>query len=1066
MTTLTIGTWNVRTLLDNPSANRPERRTALIARELDRYSIQISALCETRLANEGQLSETKAGYTFFWSGRGSDERREAGVGFAIKSNLVGKLTSLPKGINDRLISLRLPLRGNRHATLISAYAPTMTNLEETKDKFYDDLESLLATVPKEDKLLILGDFNARVGTDHKTWEGTIGRNGVGKSNSNGHLLLRTCAAHDLLITNTIFRLPNRNKTSWMHPRSKHWHLIDYVIVRKKDRQDVRVTKAMCGADCWTDHRLIISRLNISIQPRRRPQGKRFNKRLNVTKLERPSVHQTFRNDLDAQLEGLNLGLKRADEDWAAFRDVVYNSALEHLDINQRKHQDWFDENDADIQKLLEEKRKAFRAHQQDPKSTSKEAAYKSIKNKVQRKLREMQDSWLSRKADEIQKHADTNNHRRFYDALKTIYGPQPHGTSPLLNADGSTLLTDKNAILQRWAEHFNSVLNRASTINSEAIDRMPQVPINTELAEPPTESEITAAVKLLSNNKAPGSDSIPAEIYKAGGPVMIRKLSELFKSMWEQESIPQELKDATIVHLYKRKGNRQSCDNHRGISLLAIAGKILARVLLNRLIIHLENGHLPETQCGFRKSRGTIDMIFAERQLQEKCQEQHQDLYTTFVDLTKAFDTVSRKGLWRIMEKFGCPSKFINMVRQFHDGMQARVLDDGDCSEAFPVTNGVKQGCVLAPTLFSMMFTAMLSDAFCDDHDTSIGFRYRTDGRLLNAIRLQAKTKVTKDGVRDLLFADDCALNAATEAKMQQSMDRFASSCRNFGLTISTKKTEVMFQPAPQQRYMKPNITVEGETLKAVDNFTYLGSAISRSVNIDTEVDTRIAKASAAFGRLRVSVWDRRGIKLPTKLKVYNAAVLPTLLYACETWTVYERHAKKLNRFHINCLRQLLKITWRDKIPDTDVLDQAGMTSIHTLLRRAQLRWAGHIVRMQDTRLPKKLFYGELADGKRSRGRPKLRFKDTLKASMKNFNIDTKTWEVLAKDRSSWRCRVSEGAASYELSRISGAQKKRELRKSRANSQIQNPAEHMCLICGRAFRARIGLISHSRTHVT
>ena len=106
--------------------------------------------------------------------------------------------------------------------------------------------------------------------------------------------------------------------------------------------------------------------------------------------------------------------------------------------------------------------------------------------------------------------------------------------------------------------------------------------------------------------------------------------------------------------MYKRKGNRQACDNHRGISLLSIAGKILARVLLNRLIDHMEQDLLPETQCGFRAGRGTADMIFAARQLQEKCQEQHRDLYMGFVDLTKAFDTVNREGLWKIMEKFGC----------------------------------------------------------------------------------------------------------------------------------------------------------------------------------------------------------------------------------------------------------------------------------------------------------------------------------------------------------------------------------------------------------------------------
>ena len=112
------------------------------------------------------------------------------------------------------------------------------------------------------------------------------------------------------------------------------------------------------------------------------------------------------------------------------------------------------------------------------------------------------------------------------------------------------------------------------------------------------------------------------------------------------EAIPQDLKDASIIHLYKRKGNPLVCDNHRGISLLSIAGKILAKILLNRLNAHLDQaGLIPESQCGFRKDRGTIDMIFTARQLQEKCQEQNLDLYMTFVDLTKAFDTVSRDGL-------------------------------------------------------------------------------------------------------------------------------------------------------------------------------------------------------------------------------------------------------------------------------------------------------------------------------------------------------------------------------------------------------------------------------------
>ena len=150
----------------------------------------------------------------------------------------------------------------------------MTNPDEVKDKFYDDLNSVISAAPQTDKLILLGDFNARVGTDHQTWKGVIGTEGPGKCNSNGFLLLRKSAEHELLITNTVFHLPFRRKISYMHPRSKQWHLTDYVIVRRKDRQDVRVTKTMCGADCWTDHRLVVSKLNLRIQPVRRPQGKK------------------------------------------------------------------------------------------------------------------------------------------------------------------------------------------------------------------------------------------------------------------------------------------------------------------------------------------------------------------------------------------------------------------------------------------------------------------------------------------------------------------------------------------------------------------------------------------------------------------------------------------------------------------------------------------------------------------------------------------------------------------------------------------------------------------------
>ena len=198
----------------------------------------------------------------------------------------------------------------------------------------------------------------------------------------------------------------------------------------------------------------------------------------------------------------------------------------------------------------------------------------------------------------------------------------------LVPPHGSTLLTDKDASLRRWTEHFNCVLNRPSSVNDNAINRLSQIECNDLLGEFPTVTETRKAIQHLSSGKAPGTDAIPAEVYKAGGLQMAEKVTELLQCMWGKEAISQNFKDASIIHLvYKRKGNPLVCDNHRSISLLSIAGKILAKILLNRLNAHLDKaGLIPESQRGFRKDRGTIDMIFTAGQLQEKCQEQNVDI--------------------------------------------------------------------------------------------------------------------------------------------------------------------------------------------------------------------------------------------------------------------------------------------------------------------------------------------------------------------------------------------------------------------------------------------------------
>nr|VZI32435.1 unnamed protein product [Spirometra erinaceieuropaei] len=400
-------------------------------------------------------------------------------------------------------------------------------------------------------------------------------------------------------------------------------------------------------------------------------------------------------------------------------------------------------------------------------------------------------------------------------------------------------------------------------------------------------------------------------------------------------------------------------------------------------------------------------MIFAARQLQEKCQEMRTHLYSTFVDLTKAFDTVNREGLWKIMQKFGCPERFTQMVRQLHDGMMARVTDNGAVSEEFAVTNGVDQGCVLAPTLFSFMFSVMLMDAYRDER-LGIRIAYMTDGHLLNQRRMHFKSRVSGTSVHELLFADDCALNTSSEEETQQSMDLFSAACENFGLVINTQKTV-----------------------------------------IDDEVAHRISKASQAFGRLQSTVWNRHGLQLSTKLKTYKAVILPTLLYGAETCTVYTKQARRLNHFHLSCLRRILMLNWQDRIPGTDVLERTGILSIYTMLRQMQLRWSGHLVRMDDERIRKRLFYGDVAMGSRCQGASANKPDQLGRARTRSTD--------LKEDSENGRCDLR--TQPHRSTKV-----KREARKSQLRPVRNADAQPLptCPRCQRTFRARIGLVRHLR----
>ena len=1026
------------------------RKTAVIDIELHRLNIDIAALQETRLPDSGSLQEKH--YTFFWQGKAEDETREYGVGFAVRNSLIRMITP-PNSGTERILKLQLTTTSGT-VNFICAYAPTLYSSSELKDTFYESLDVAVSGIPTTELVYILGDFNARVGANHEIWPLALGHHGVGKMNENGQRLLEFCSFHGLCVTNTFFQNKTCHKVSWRHPRSKHWHQLDLILTRRRSINNVCNTRAFHSADCDTDHSMIAAIVKL------KPKKVYRSKRIGQPKID--TCQTAYRAKNDEFIERLNMAMQNEGEHeaharWGSLKSTIYNAAIQTYGKKQHKNADWFEANITRMEPVIKAKRTALLNYKKDPDHQSLHRL-RTARNDAQKTARRCANDYWLQLSQKIQQASDIGDVRTMYQYIKQATGKPTKKCAPLKSKSGS-IIKNKNEQMDRWVEHYYDLYSHENIVSQEALNSLEVLPVMEELDMEPTMEELNRAIDALPSGKAPGADGIPPEVIKAGKSILLHPLHELLRLCWKEGQVPQEMRDSKIVTLYKNKGDRSDCNNYRGISLLSVVSKMFARVVLKRLQVLAERVY-PESQSGFRARRSTVDMIFSIRQLQEKCREQQMPLYTAFIDLTKAFDLVSRQGLFQLLEKIGCPPRLLSIIASFHNDMRGSVSYDGEISEPFLIKSGVKQGCVLAPTLFGIFFSLLLRFAFRQSEE-GIHLHTRSDGKLFNISRLRAKKNTRTILIRELLFADDAALVSHSETGLQELLSQLSAACREFGLTINVKKTNVMGQNIP----VPPMVNINNEEVEVANNFTYLGANISCNLSLDAELDKRIAKAAAVMSKLKGKVWTNGHLSLNTKMAVYRACVLSTLLYGSESWTTYSGQENRLESFHLRCLRRILGVTWKDKVSNIAILERTGSTSLHLLLCQRRLRWLGHVHRMNDGRIPKDILYGELATGSRPLGRPTLRYKDVCKRDLKLTNISTTNWESLADDRNLWRQAVKGGIRIGEEKRKKEAAAKKKKRIERQ----QNPApittastQHICSRCGKDCHARIGLLSHTR----
>jgi len=217
-----------------------------------------------------------------------------------------------------------------------------------------------------------------------------------------------------------------------------------------------------------------------------------------------------------------------------------------------------------------------------------------------------------------------------------------------------------------------------------------------------------------------------------------------------------------------------------------------------------------------------------------------------------------------------------------------------------------------------------------------------------------------------------------------------------------------------------PHISIDGAALQSVDKFCYLGSTVDSTSSLKSELDIRIGKAATTFGQLRSRISSNGNLSTRVKIRVYMACVVSVLLYGCETWTTY-RHQE----------RRISGLSWKDRVPNTSILQTTGSYDLITIIRHRRLRWAGHVSRMEDNRLPKQILHSELPNAPRPIGRPKLRFRDVLKRDLNAFSITSTSWEKLACNKREWKSAIETGKQTTKKSFLEDDESRRAHRCTR-----------------------------------
>jgi endonuclease/exonuclease/phosphatase family metal-dependent hydrolase len=625
------------------------------------------------------IHQHEKGNLYYSGSDPQDRNRRNGVAVFVKTEFVPYIKNFVP-ISDRIILLQLHGQPT-NVNIIQVYAPTAEpRYDNDVEDFYESLSSTMKSLKKSDVSLVIGDFNAKVGSGRRSY--IIGDYGLGDGNHRGERLYEFCQDMNMVVSNTWFKLPKRRLYTWKSPQDGTVHdvvrnQIDYILVGQRYRNSIKRVTTYPGADINSDHVPLIADITLSLKRIKRPN---LTTKIETSKLQtdgiRNKVMQTINNEMRHLPQDQTVEIQTQ---WNNLKSILTGACETYLKSDkQTKKKKWMTDH---ILHLMEERRK----HKND------KTQYNCLQKKIKCEIKKAKEDWMKSQCEELESYDHDHNAFKLHKKLKEITGTTRKASPSCLVDDSNKIILDEKDILQTWEKYIFDTFKDNRPVTDTFID----------LHGPPIiKSEVLHAIRSSENRKACGPDDIPVEVLKLIDDHNIDYLLRLFNSIYDTGNIPQDWLKSTFMTLPKKQ-HPKKCSDYRLISLMSHILKLFLKIIHARIRNKCEQD-LDDTQFGFREAFGTREALMAVNFLLQKCRDQRKEVFACFIDYEKAFDRVKHADLMKMLADCDVDTKDQNFIKNLYWFQTAELRYGSEKSNAITIQRGVRQGCILSPLLFNL----------------------------------------------------------------------------------------------------------------------------------------------------------------------------------------------------------------------------------------------------------------------------------------------------------------------------------------------------------------------------